>query len=174
MAVVRTTKSCVFMQHCWATRDAWQNKRFLWANVVGNLSLCLIYELSHNAFHILPTCCHCTESSAEDKFAFKWGKLFSLRPLWITNAGALICDERTETGGFFSVIDPENVEWTRSLFFFFSAAALHQTRKVQLVDSWELLLSSLQPEPPKSGAEQFDWCKLSCLKDNANDFQPYL
>lgn len=58
--------------------------------VVGNLSLCLIYELSHNKFHILPTCCHCTESSAKDKLAFKWGKLFSLCPLWITKRGALI------------------------------------------------------------------------------------
>lgn len=82
------------MHHCWATRDAWQNKGFLWGNVVGTLSLCLIYELSRNILHILPTCCHCAESSAEDKLAFKWGKLFSLRPLWITNAGALICDER--------------------------------------------------------------------------------
>lgn len=82
------------MHHCWATRDAWQNKGFLWGNVVGTLSLCLIYELSRNILHILPTCCHCAESSAEDKLAFKWGKLFSLCPLWITNAGALICDER--------------------------------------------------------------------------------
>lgn len=46
-------------------------KDFLRGDVVGKLSLCLIYELSHNIFHILPTCCYCTESSAEDKLAFK-------------------------------------------------------------------------------------------------------
>lgn len=37
-----------------------------------------------------------------------------------------------------------------------------------------MLLSSLQPELPKFGTEQLDWCKLSCLKDDSNDFQPYL
>lgn len=45
-----------------------------------------------------------------------------------------------ETGGFFGVIDPENVECAHSLslffkLFFISVAALHQTRKVQIADS---------------------------------------
>lgn len=46
-------------------------KDFNGGNAVGKLSLCLIYEHSHNISHILPTCSHCAESSAEDKLAFK-------------------------------------------------------------------------------------------------------
>lgn len=36
----------------------------------GKLSLCPMYELPYSV-HILPTCCCCTKSSAEDKLAFK-------------------------------------------------------------------------------------------------------
>lgn len=173
------------MQHCRATKDAWRNKRILWEIVAGKLSLCLIYELSHNIFHILRTCCHCAESSAEDKLAFKWGKLFSfyacskllMQWLWLRWEEADWCFPFF----FFIIIyislslllltQKRLSEHTCSFFF-------SNTPCIKLPEfhsfRWELQLSSLQPETPMFGTEQLDWCKLSCLKDHSADFEPYL
>lgn len=174
--------SCVFMQHCCATKDAWRNKRFLWETVAGKLSLCLIYELSHNIFHILRTCCHCAESSAEDKLAFKWGKLFSfyvcsklLMPwLWLRWEEADWC--------FFiiyffllTVIDPEKVEWTHLFFFFFFPATSPASNSLSYTHSDESCSPVAYNQNHRCLApEQLDWCKLPCLKDHSDAFEPYL
>lgn len=88
---------CVFMRRC---REMHDDRKNIYGGPRLGIRLC-VWRMGSIYSTISPTCCHCTESSAEDKLAFKWDKLFSLCPALNYQHHDFDYDKWRETGGFF-------------------------------------------------------------------------
>lgn len=150
---------CVFMRRC---REMHDDRKDIYGGPRLGIRLC-VWRMGSIYSTISPTCCHCTESSAEDKLAFKWYKWFSLRPALNYQHHDFDYDKWRETSGFFLLLLTQKMcEHAYPSFPFFSSATEpHQT----------LYLNLLTTERCCGGHErfvQFEALQDTCLTRRLN------
>lgn len=88
-SVTASEQATVYLCDGAGPQEMHDDRKDIYGGLRSGICLCAWRMGSHTIYStIWPTCCYCTESSAEDKLAFKWDK--PPPHLWITNTAALI------------------------------------------------------------------------------------